>query len=114
MAESYGRDTHLLSRLGEQGGVYIADDVVASISVIAAQEVEGVDSMAGGIYKKSVRVEMTEENVSIDLAINIKYNFSIPETCAQVQEKVKASVESMTGLSVTEVNVKIAGVSIAQ
>ena len=114
MAESYGRDTHLLSRIGEQGGVYIADDVVESISVIAAKEVEGVDSMAGGIYKKSVHVELTEENVSIDLAINIKYNHSIPETCAMVQDKVKAAVESMTGLSVLEVNVKISGVNVTQ
>ena len=112
MAESYGRDTHLLSRIGEAGSVYIADDVVAAISVIAACEVDGVASMAGGRYKKNIHVDMSEEQISIDLAISIKYNYNIPEVCSKVQEKVKASVESMTGLKVLVVNVKVSGVDV--
>jgi uncharacterized alkaline shock family protein YloU len=107
------------------GNVCIADEVVAIIAGLAATEVEGVDSMAGNItnelvaklgmknLSRGVKVEVTEEHVSVDLSLNVKYNYSIPQICSEVQEKVKNAIENMTGLKVLEVNVKIAGVSIA-
>lgn len=108
-------------RLGE---VCIADDVVAVIAGLAATEVEGVDSMADNItndlvwklgmknLSRGVKVDVTEEHVSVDLSLNIKYSYSIPEVSRKVQERVTAAIENMTGLKVLEVNVKIAGVNI--
>ena len=108
------------------GTVQIADEVVAIIAGLAATEVEGVASMAGNItnelvgklgmknLSKGVKVDVLEGVVCVDLALNIKYGYGIPETSQTVQEKVKAAIENMTGLEVSDVNVAIAGVDMEQ
>ena len=102
--------------------VKIADEVVAIIAALAATEVEGVASMAGNItnelisrlgmknLSKGVKVDVLEGVVTVSLALNMKYNYSIMDVSAKVQEKVKSAVENMTGLEVADVNVKVAGV----
>ena len=111
MAEQETRNTH---------------KVVAIIAGLAATEVDGVDSMAGNItnelvgklgmkiLSKGVKVDVTEEHVSVDLSLNIKYGYNIPEVSERVQERVKSAIENMTGLTVLDVNVKIAGVNMAE
>ena len=112
-------------REDQLGEIQIADEVVAIIAGLAATEVEGVDSMAGNItnelvgklgmknLSKGVKVDVTEEHVSADLSLNIKYGYNIPQVCEKVQERVKSAIENMTGLTVLDVNVKIAGVNIS-
>ena len=63
---------------------------------------------------KGVKVEVTEEHVSVNMALNQKYGYSIPDVCEKVQEKVKNAIENMTGLTVLDVNIKIAGVSLEE
>lgn len=104
------------------GEVHVADEVVAIIAGLAATEVEGVASMAGNItnelvsklgmknLSKGVKVEVVEKTVSVEVALNISYGYSIPEVSEKVQEKVKSAIETMTGLSVAIVNVRIATV----
>lgn len=106
------------------GVVQIADDVVAMIASLAATEVEGVSAMAGNITNelmgkvgmkkltKGVRVDVLENNVTVDLAVTMEYGYNIPATCQQVQSKVKAAIENMTGLNCTDVNIRIAGVKV--
>lgn len=106
------------------GEVQIANEVVSSIAGISASEVEGVDSMAGGLagelagkfgaknLSKGVKVEVQDDSAVVELAINMKYGYNIPKTCEQVQEKVVQAINSMTGLTVKQVNVRIAGVSL--
>ena len=117
------RSTHKLYEKEKIGDVQIADEVVAIIAGLAATEVEGVDSMAGNItnelvgklgmknLSKGVKVDVTEEHVSVDLSLNIRYGYNIPSVSEQVQEKVSTAIENMTGLTVLDVNVKIAGVN---
>jgi uncharacterized alkaline shock family protein YloU len=126
MAEQEERNTHKLYEKDKIGEVRIADEVVAIIAGLAATEVEGVDSMAGNVtngivsrlgmksLSKGVKVEVTEEHVSVDLALNIRYGYSIPETSEKVQEKVKSAIENMTGLTVLDVNIKVAGVNVSE
>ena len=104
------------------GEVQIADEVVAIIAGLAATEVEGVASMAGNItnelvgklgmknLSRGVKVAVQENEVTVELSLNMSYGYSIPKTSAKVQEKVKSAIESMTGFSVVEVNIHIAGV----
>lgn len=104
------------------GSVRIADDVVAVIAGIAAQEIEGVASMSGGIteglakrvsgknVQKGVHVEVGEYEAAIDLRIIVTYGSKIDKVCKNVQNNVKEAVESMTGLKVVEVNVRVEGV----
>ena len=107
------------------GDVRIADEVVAIIAGLATTEVEGVSSMAGNItneivsrlgmknLSKGILVEVMENEVKVDVAINIAYGYSIPEVSAKVQDKVKSAIENMTGLTVSVVNVRIASVDMA-
>ena len=104
------------------GEVHVADEVVAIIAGLAATEVEGVASMAGNItnelvsklgmknLSKGVKVEVAEKTVSVEVALNISYGYSIPEVSEKVQEKVKSAIDTMTGLFVAIVNVRIATV----
>ena len=103
------------------GEVKIADDVVAVIAGLAASEVDGVASMAGGLtneinsrlgmknLSKGVKVDVLEGVVTVSIALILKYNYSVMEVSAQVQKKVKTAVENMTGLDVADVNIKVAG-----
>ena len=105
------------------GEVKIADDVVAVIAAYAAMEVEGVSAMAGNItnelmskvgvrnLSKGVKVVLEEENVCVNLAILVEYGYEIPVISKLVQDKVKTAIENMTGLTVTDVNIRIAGVN---
>lgn len=123
MAETENRNTHKVYEKDKIGEVQIADEVVAIIAGLAATEVDGVDSMAGNItnelvgklgmknLSKGVKVDVTEEHVSVDLSLNIRYGYNIPSVSEQVQEKVSTAIENMTGLTVLDVNVKIAGVN---
>ena len=123
MAEMDNRSTHRVYEKEKLGEVQIADEVVAIIAGLAATEVEGVDSMAGNItnelvgklgmknLSKGVKVDVTEEHVSVDISLNIRYRYKIPEVSEKVQERVKTAIENMTGLMVLDVNVKIAGVN---
>ncbi len=106
------------------GEVVISDEVIATIAALAAVEVKGVVSMVGtmpnelvaklGMKKlsKGVRVEMIEDAVHIDLALNISDSAVIPEISEEVQKKVKSAVETMTGYPVSAVNIRIASVVI--
>ena len=107
------------------GDVRIADEVVAIIAGLATTEVEGVSSMAGNItneivsklgmknLSKGILVEVMENEVKVDVAINIAYGYSSPDVSAKVQDKVKSAIENMTGLTVAVVNVRIASVDMA-
>ncbi len=107
------------------GDVRIADEVVAIIAGLATTEVEGVSSMAGNItneivsklgmknLSKGILVEVVDDEVKVDVAINIAYGYSIPDVSAKVQDKVKSAIENMTGLTVAVVNVRIASVDMA-
>lgn len=105
------------------GTVKIADDVVAMIAALAAAEVDGVAAMNGNITSgllskvgvkglaKGAKVDIFNKKVKVELAIIMEYGFNIPATCQSVQTKVKNAIENMTGLEVTDVNIRIAGIN---
>ncbi|MCR4590784.1 MAG: Asp23/Gls24 family envelope stress response protein [Lachnospiraceae bacterium] len=115
-------DNHTLLNTDIRGDVKIADDVVAQIAAIAAEEVEGVGVSAGnlgstlmayvGVKKneKKVRAEVVENIVHVEMTITVLYGYNIPEVSRMVQEKVKAAIENMTGLSVTDIDVRVSAI----
>ncbi len=117
------RNTHVLRDNDNIGAVQIADDVVAMIAGLAAREVEGVSAMNGNAagelmskvgvknMSKGVKVDILEKNVSVELAVTIEYGYNIPAVSQKIQAKVKSAIENMTGLTVTDVNIRIAGVN---
>lgn len=124
MEKEIDKNAVVLKNEENVGVVQIADDVVAMIASLAATEVEGVSAMAGNITNelmskvgmknltKGVKVEVLGGNVTVDLAVTMEYGYNIPATCQKVQTKVKTAIENMTGLTCTDVNIRIAGVKI--
>ena len=105
------------------GSIRIASDVVPLIAALASQDVEGVVPLQD---KKSIRlkinirrlvkgikVDIKGKKVSVDMAIGIMYGYQVPEICAKVQNSVKTTIETMTGLEVTDVNVRVSSVCMA-
>ena len=115
-------DTKVLDKKGVLGAVRIADEVVSIIAGLAATEVDGIAGMSGGLvggiaemlgkknFAKGVKVEVGEKEAAIDLYIIVKYGVRIPDVALSVQENVKQAIETMTGLSVVEVNIHVQGV----
>ena len=113
---------HTVYEIEDVGQVQIADEEIAVIAGLAATEVEGVSKMSGNItneivsklgmknISKGVKVTIDGEQVSVVLNLVLNYGVSIPKTSQEVQEKVKAAIENMTGLTVSEVNIRIAGI----
>lgn len=108
----------------ENEGIQISNDVIAVISGVAVSEVQGVSSMAGGFaggisevlsgkknLAKGIKVDKDENKVKIDVNIIVEYGTRIPDVAFEIQNRVKTSVENMTGLKVEEVNVHVQGVS---
>lgn len=104
------------------GAVRIADEVVSIIAGLAATEIEGIAGMSGGLvggiaeilgrknFAKGVKVEVGEREAAVDLYVIVKYGVRIPDVALAAQENVKKAIETMTGLSVVEVNVHVQGV----
>lgn len=115
-----------ITKKKELGEVRIASDVVAAIAALAATEIDGVYSMAGNItneligklgmknLSKGVKILMEGGIVRVDMMVVVNCGYSIPEVSEQVQERVGQQIENMTGLSVSEVNVRIAGVKLEE
>ena len=108
----------------ENEGIQISNDVIAVIAGVAVSEVQGVSSMAGGFaggisevlsgkknLAKGIKVDKEENKVKIDVNIIVEYGTRIPDIAFEIQNRVKTSVENMTGIKVEEVNVHVQGVN---
>ncbi|MDO4719682.1 MAG: Asp23/Gls24 family envelope stress response protein [Peptostreptococcaceae bacterium] len=104
------------------GQVKISEDVIATIASLATCEVEGVSQMLGSFtgnlseilgkknFSKGVKVQVTDNQVDIDAHVYIEYGSIIPKISEKIQENVKNTVENMTGLKVSSVNVHVQGI----
>ena len=120
------RNAYTIKNDANIGEVKIADEVVAIIAGLAAMEVEGVASMAGNATRelisklgmkslsKGVKVDVLDGIVTVSLTLNLLYGYGIKDISVKVQEKVKSSIENMTGLEVADVNIRVAGVKVPE
>ena len=113
---------------GKGGGrTQIADGVVAKIAGMAAREIGGVFAMGGGAARavgavrdvvtggggdtgsasRGVSVEVGERQAAIDIDLVVEYGAAIQDLAASVRRNVATAVERMTGLEVTEINIKV-------
>lgn len=109
----------------DAGTITYANEVIAIIAGVAANEVEGIAGMctAGGIsdilgrnrnITKGVKVEIGTEEASVDLYVIIEYGTPIQKAASDCQENVRKAIETMTGLHVVRVDVHVQGVSFEQ
>ncbi|AFR08648.1 MULTISPECIES: Asp23/Gls24 family envelope stress response protein [Nocardiopsis] len=109
-----------------QGTTHIADGVVAKIAGMAAREIGGVHAMGGGAARmvgavrdavsggggsgsvaQGVSVEVGERQTAVDIDLVVEYGAAIQDLAAAVRRNVTTAVERMTGLEVTEINIKV-------
>ena len=106
----------------ELGAIRIHKNVIASISSIAAMEIEGVRKISANFKSGllelfghkpflAIKVDISKnEEVKVDIPIVIKYGYNIPDTAARVQDNVRLALERMSNLSVKDVNVNVKGI----
>ena len=106
--------------------VKIADEVIMSIASATLLQIPGVHSMSGnlasgiveflGVKKsgtKGIKVFTDDAgDISLEIHVTVRYGFKIPDVAWEIQEKVKAEVESITGLNVIKVNVHVDSINI--
>ena len=123
MADTIKDNRFTIDEDGSSGYIQIADDVVSSIIGLAVTEVDGVSKLTGDITRdlvaklgknslsKGVRVIFDdEENLKVYVSIEIKFGYNIVDVSRAIQEKVKQSLLTMTGLECSTVNVKISSI----
>ena len=116
----------ITENLENTGIVKISEDVIATIAAATLSGIEGVygtsGSLAGGIVEflgvkksatKGIKVIIDEDGVvSSEIHITVKYGYKIPDVAWEIQEKVKAEIEAITGLAVAKINVHVDGINI--
>ena len=120
------KNTYTIKTDENLGEIKIADEVVAIIAGLAAMDVECVASMAGNATRelisklgmkslsKGVKVDVLDGIVTVSLALNLNYGYSIKDITSKEQEKVKTAIENLSGLEVADVNIRVAGVEIPE
>lgn len=105
------------------GVVSIKDHAIATIAGMAALSIPKVSGLRGNVLEdfieiiwkklpyKGVKVNLSGQEVSISLSIAVQYETNIAEVGADIQDRVKAKVEAMTGLNVIAVDVNVVSVS---
>ena len=108
------------------GFIQIADDVVSNIAGLAATEADGVARLSGNVpneliaklgkksLSKGIRVTYADNTFTVDVSVIVKFGFNIVEVSRAVQEKVIQALLTMTGLTVSKVNVRVAGVDFSE
>ena len=106
------------------GTVTFAGEVLATIAGLAAVDVPGVAGMSGGFVdgltellgrknlSKGIKIELGEKEIAVDAAIVAEYGRSIPEVAETIRKNIVQSIESMTGLRVREVNIRVQGLKL--
>lgn len=108
---------------GQRGTTTIADNVVATIAGIAAREADGIYALGGSTSRalgsvrdkvsrssdpsRGVKVEVGEVQAAIDLDVIVEYGEPIGDAAKEIRTRVTDAVETMTGLEVVEINIKV-------
>lgn len=104
-----------MARKFKHGSVKIANETIENIAKNAAYEINGVlglDNLDSKEAKKASRISVIEGILKIDLSLVLSSDVNVRKTIKKVQENVKRQVETMTGLLVKKVNVKVVSLKI--
>ncbi|MCX5711572.1 MAG: Asp23/Gls24 family envelope stress response protein [Candidatus Omnitrophica bacterium] len=104
------------------GLIKIHKNAVASISSLAAMEVEGVKRIGSDFTGKffaffgkniphSIKVSFDKnDEVKIDIPLIIKYGYNIPEVSSKVQENIRTALDKMSNLTIRDININVRGI----
>ena len=108
-----------------EGSLKISEEVLSTIAGLAASEVNGVSGLTTcpnpdikGLFRskrgaaKAIRIEIKDSEATLDVYVNLYLGMKIPDVASEIQVRVKDAVQTMTGITVSKVNVHVAGVTI--
>lgn len=110
----------------ELGTVEISDEVLCTIANVAANEVDGVASMASSLSGnlkelitkkytgKGISVENTDSGFVVTANIIVKYRANVQDVAVKVQDAILAAIRDMTNYEVAAVNVNVVNVQITE
>ncbi len=105
------------------GKIEIAPEVIEVIAGIAASEIDGVATMRGNFaagvverlgkknHGKGIRVDLSDNQIKIDVYCILNFGVSIPKVAQSIQENIRQALYNMTGLETDEVNIHIVNVN---
>lgn len=105
-----------ITQAQENGSVLISEDVIATIMEQALTEVEGVvkggsDVVGKKSWGKGIRISVAEDNtLTLGCNIIVSYGESVINVAKNVQDAITTAVESVTGVTVTDVHVNVCGI----
>lgn len=103
------------------GSLRISQDVIITIANYAASEINGVEPVkstspaiskiiGGKKIMKATSIDLNDDVAVIDMFINLKYGTKIQDVAERIQSAVKEAVQTMTGITVSKVNLHINGI----
>ncbi len=104
------------------GSLVISEDVIATIAINAAKDVEGVAGLGNrpaDLYTafkinaenlKHVKVSLSSYDIRVHMYVVLTSSAKIQEVSESIQNAVKAAIQNMTGRPVTRVDVTITGI----
>lgn len=110
----------------DNDNMMITDEAIAVMAGVAASEVRGVSGMSGGFaggiaevfgrrnLSKGVKVVTKNDSTTVDLYVIVKYGHRIPDLAYEIQENVKSTIESLSGITVDAVNIHIQGIDYSE
>ncbi|MDR2559883.1 MAG: Asp23/Gls24 family envelope stress response protein [Oscillospiraceae bacterium] len=113
----------------QSGNLKVSEEVVAKIAFLAASEVEGVALEANGkrllraetrspagkvLRPVPVKAKLSRETAEIDISVIVRAGYKAAAVGVSVQQAIKTAVQNMTGIAVSKINVKIAGIRLAE
>ncbi len=110
----------------DNDNMMITDEAIAVMAGVAASEVKGVSGMSGGFaggiaevfgrrnLSKGVKVVTKNDSTTVDLYVIVKYGHRIPDLAYEIQENVKSTIESLSGITVDAVNIHIQGIDYSE
>jgi len=131
MADSKEQQRGNSELVPKEGKTHIANEVVAKIVALATKEIAGVhdmgtlgfgDALTGlaqraaktGQSTQGVQVEVGEREVAVDLKVVVEYGVSIPQVATAIRRNLANRINTMTGLTVKEVNIDVSGLYFAE
>ena len=109
----------------QYGTISIENEVIARIAGLTAVDCYGIVGMAAKNMKdglvqllkresltKGIRINVNEEQISIDLHIIVEYGTNITAIAENIISTVKYKVETVCGIAVEQVNVFVEGVRV--
>jgi len=96
----------------------INDDVLSTIAGIELTKIKGISAVGGGISdflgrkspSKGIKVEVTDDKITVDVGITVDYGVSIPDIAHEIQTCIRKAITEMTGKFVAAVNITVQGI----